>query len=172
MLALPAQRLDTLAQRVTRGMQANSAAHAARFVRRRAARLTPTALQARLGNAGKRLDGLAHSGAAAGRHAVEQQAARIGYGARQLKLLSHESVLERGFALVLDAAGRPLRTAAQVAAGSLLDIRLAADDSVAARFGDGWCKPGPQAAPKTAAKTRQGKKPAKPAGDDGQGQLL
>ena len=173
MLALPAQRLDTLAQRLGGALQANSAAHAARFGRS-AARLTPTALKARLGHAGERLDGLAQRARRQAGTQLSRQAARLQAAARQLKLLSHESVLERGFALVLDEAGRPLRTAAQAAAGSLLDIRLAADDSVTARVepsGTG----GAQAAPakKPATKPAAKRKPkSEPSGDGGQGQLL
>jgi exodeoxyribonuclease VII large subunit len=82
---------------------------------------------------------------------------------RQLRLLSHESVLERGFALVLDETGAPLRNAAQAKTGSLLDIRLAHAQSVAARVEAG------EASVKLKAKPKA--KP-KPSGDGGQGQLL
>jgi exodeoxyribonuclease VII large subunit len=50
---------------------------------------------------------------------------RLAQAARLLHSYSYEAVLERGFALVLDAAGRTVRTPAQVAAGDALAIRLA-----------------------------------------------
>jgi exodeoxyribonuclease VII large subunit len=50
---------------------------------------------------------------------------RVAQAARLLHSYSYEAVLERGFALVLDAAGRTVRSAAQVASGDTLAIRLA-----------------------------------------------
>jgi exodeoxyribonuclease VII large subunit len=41
-----------------------------------------------------------------------------------LNALSHRGVLARGFALVRDGAGRPLRKAAAVSAGMRLDIEF------------------------------------------------
>lgn len=167
-LALPAQKLDTMGQRLAGALQTNSVAHQARFARL-AARLAPTALQGQINLQSERLAGFvqrAHSGM---RRRLERQAAKLDTAARQLRLLSHESVLERGFALVLDAAGKPLRRPAQVAAGEALDIHLANDGRVAAVVADG--EGGPKPAKKPSQKPK-GKKPAKQAGDDGQGQLL
>lgn len=42
-----------------------------------------------------------------------------------LVMLSYQSVLQRGYALVRDGAGRPVRSVAEVAPGSALDIELA-----------------------------------------------
>jgi len=67
-----------------------------------------------------------------------------------LNALSHRGVLARGFALVRDLAGRPLRQAAAVRAGMGLDIefsdghvRAAAEGSSAAAE-----KPAPAAKPR------------------------
>ncbi|MDC3401573.1 exodeoxyribonuclease VII large subunit [Alphaproteobacteria bacterium] len=54
--------------------------------------------------------------------------------ARQLDLLSHEAILERGFALVLDPAGKPLRTSEQVKLGDRIDIRLAKQNHLSAEI--------------------------------------
>ena len=167
-LALPVQKLDTMSQRLAGALQANSAAHQARFVRL-AARLTPTALQGQINLQTERLAGFMQRIQSSVRRRFERQAAGLDTAARQLRLLSHESVLERGFALVLDAAGKPVRRAAQVAAGDALDIHLAHDERIAALVTDGASPPTPAQKPRQKPK---GKKPAKPAGDDGQGQLL
>lgn len=47
-----------------------------------------------------------------------------------LKALSHAGVLERGFALVRDAAGNPVRSAAGAPPGAALTVEFA-DDKVA-----------------------------------------
>jgi len=88
---------------------------------------------------------------------------------RQLRLLSHENVLERGFAMVLDENGKAVREAAQAKMGSVLDIRLANEQHIVARVED--------AATDSAAKAKSASKPKtkarpKPSGDGGQGQLL
>ena len=167
MLALPTQKLDTMGQRLGGALQANNAVHMARLGRA-AARLTPTALQGQIRLQSERLAGFVQRAESGVRHRLERHAAKLDGAARQLRLLSHESVLERGFALVLDVNAKPLRAPAQVAAGDVLDIRLANDGRVAARV-EGGDSAAPPAKP---AQKQTRKKPAKPAGDDGQGQLL
>ncbi len=88
------------------------------------ARLGPAPLIARLREAGARLDGL---------------------GAR-LASVSHEAVLARGYALVLDGGGRLLTRAADVAQGARLRLRFA-DGEVAARAERGTTPPGQGALP-------------------------
>ena len=166
MLALPAQRLDAVAQRLGGGLQANITKQAARLAQS-AARLTPAALKARLQFAGERLDALMMRAGRQMHTALSRQNAGLEALSRQLRLLSHESVLERGFALVLDEAGKPLRMAEQAEAGSLLDIRLAHEGRVAARVEAGGATPPKK--PKAKAKP---KAKSKPSGDSGQGQLI
>ncbi len=176
MLALPAQRLDAVAQRLGGGLQANINKQSARLANS-AARLTPAALQTRLRFAAERLGALM---ARAGRQmqtTIDKQQAGLVALSRQLRLLSYENVLERGFALVLDETGKPLRAAAQANPGSLLDIRLAAEQRVAARVESGGAAAKAPVEKSTATKTtpKKAKKP-KPSGgssgDGGQGQLL
>lgn len=180
MLALPAQRLDAVAQRLGGGLQANINKQSARLANS-AARLTPAALQTRLRFAAERLGTLM---ARAGRQmqtTIDKQQAGLAALSRQLRLLSYENVLERGFALVLDETGKPLRAAAQANPGSLLDIRLAAEQRVAARVESGGAAAKAPVEKSTATKTapkttpKKAKKP-KPSGgssgDGGQGQLL
>ena len=49
---------------------------------------------------------------------------------QQLKLLSHESVLERGFALILDDKSVPIRHSKQVAQGQIVKLQLAKEDKI------------------------------------------
>ena len=168
MLALPAQRLDAVAQRLAGGLQANITQQAARLGQS-AARLTPAALQSRIRFADERVRGFM---ARATRHMqtmMRQQQAGLEAMRRQLGLLSHENVLERGFAMVLDENGKAVRDASQAKTGSVLDIRLANEQHIVARVED--------AASDSAAKAKSAPKPkakAKPksSGDGGQGQLL
>ncbi len=163
MLALPIQKLDTWGQRLGGALQANINTHTAGF-ERIVAQLTPTALKLRVAHLTDASHALMQRARLQTGEQLKRHRARLDAGARQLRLLSHESVLERGFALVLDEAGKPLRRAAQAPPDSLLDIRLAADEAVRARVEEGGAsKPQPKKKPK--------KKP-KPTGDSGQGQLL
>ena len=84
-----------------------------------------------------------------------------------LNALSHRGVLARGFALVRDLGGRPLRQAAAVSAGMGLDIEFSDGHVRAAAEGSsagGAEKPAP-AAPIRPRSRRGG-------GDSGQGSLF
>ena len=168
MLALPTQRLDAVAQRLAGGLQANITKQAARLGQS-AARLTPAALQSRMRFADERVRGLMARAARHMQTMMQHQQAGLEAMRRQLRLLSHENVLERGFALVLDESGKPLREAAQAKTGSVLDIRLAREQHIAARVETGAASTKPSLKPK--AKPKSKPKP-KPSGDGGQGQLL
>ena len=95
---------------------------------------------------------------------LERRAAKVQSGARQLRLLSHESILERGFALVLTEQGKPVRQASQAPEGTRLDIRLAGAQNLAARVEGGTAN-------KKDAKARKKLASKKPS-DGNQGQLL
>ena len=86
--------------------------------------------------------------------------------------LNYTSVLARGFAIVRDAADRPLANAAAVSNGAKLQIQFA-DGRVAARAGDGAGKPDAPGfdSAKTADRTPKPQKPPKP-GAAGQGSLF
>jgi exodeoxyribonuclease VII large subunit len=66
------------------------------------------------------------------RNLVGQNRARSQRGAELLAAFSYRGVLARGFALVRDDAGRPLRSAATVDPGMAIDIEFA-DGRVGAR---------------------------------------
>ncbi len=55
---------------------------------------------------------------------LDDRAARVERAERLLAAVSYRGVLARGFALVRDLAGRPLRQAAAVSAGERIDIEF------------------------------------------------
>jgi exodeoxyribonuclease VII large subunit len=163
-LALPRQRLDHAAAGLDRALRTNAHVHHVNFSRI-AGRLSGRLLRAhierrreRYGSLSSRLRaGLAanlgiHRSAIAqerqqllafgerARRAVRQliavRVSRAERGGELLAALSYRAVLARGFALVRDAKGRPLRTAATVSAGMPLEIEFS-DGRVGARVEGG-----------------------------------
>ena len=84
-------------------------------------------------------------------------------GGELLAAFSYRGVLARGFALVRDAKGRPLRTAAAITAGMPLDIEFA-DGRIGARA---ETPSGVERVPTSSSKTRGSR-----AGGSGQGDLF
>jgi exodeoxyribonuclease VII large subunit len=123
-LALPRQRLDATGDRLPRALRANAHSHRVEFARA-AARLSPASIQARLerfrGRPAECLDRLGRALATL----IRANKARVLSLAKLVEAFSYHKVLDRGFALVRDAAGQPVRSAAAVAVGDMLDIELA-----------------------------------------------
>jgi exodeoxyribonuclease VII large subunit len=72
---------------------------------------------------------------------------------RLMRTLSYESVLDRGFAIVFDADGNPVKQAANVAAGDALSLRFRDGDVAVVADGgaEGESPAGPSAAKKPAS---------------------
>jgi len=87
---------------------------------------------------------------------LERRKRRSGELERLMRTLSYESVLERGFAVVFDASGNPVKQAASVHSGDALALRFRDGDVQAVATGGG-SRPKPKAQPK----------PAKTGGDQG-----
>ena len=96
-------------------------------------------------------------------HQVSLRTAALEQAARLLDANSFERILDRGFALVAGADGRPLKRSAEAAAGADVSIRFA-DATRAARLDPGGPAATPRPRPKRAAR-------AKP-GSDGQDSLF
>jgi exodeoxyribonuclease VII large subunit len=145
------ERLAVATLRLAAGLKANAQAHGARITRAR-----------------ERTKALAQRAERAIHTLLRRQAAALERDGQLLAALSHRGVLARGFALVRDPDGRPLRAAAAVSPGMPLDIEFS-DGHVRARaegapkMGSG---PGP-AAPDAPAKPR-----SRRGGDGGQGSLF
>jgi len=152
-LALPRQRLDHAAAGLARALRANAHVHRVGFLRI-GGRLSPHLLRTHLdrrreryGGIAQRLRASAAANLAAHRTAIAREGERVSAlaarsaraadnllaarwaryerAAQLLTAFSYRGVLARGFALVRDKAGRPLRTAASVTAGMPIDIEFA-----------------------------------------------
>jgi exodeoxyribonuclease VII large subunit len=152
LLAIPRQRLDACAERLPRALRANAQIHHTQYSRV-AGRLSPrllltmverrrerldgctqrlgTALKTyrlthltRIARAGDRVAALAERADRAAWTLLDQRAGRLERAGQLLAAFSYRGVLSRGFALVRDGAGQPLRTASAVQPGAPLDIEF------------------------------------------------
>jgi exodeoxyribonuclease VII large subunit len=165
-------RLERVARRKSQALGQGTAARRARF-ERLAGRLSVRPVELRLADRRERLSELTlrlpqcfQAGLLHRRRAVAAQAQLLG-------ALSYQGVLQRGFALIRDDAGRAVRSAAGLTPGQRLDLELA-DGNVAAEVQTARGKQ-PQAAPlapqgEGSAAARGSSKPKKPTG--GQGSLF
>jgi len=148
------QQFDACVERLPRALRANAHQHERRY-RSVAALLSPETLRAHLRLERSRLTGATERGRNAMAATLErrrerfralnfvqraqrafalfvdQNTKRVERATGLLKAFSYQGVLARGFALVRDAAGHPLRAAAAVSPGMALDIEFA-DGRVAA----------------------------------------
>jgi exodeoxyribonuclease VII large subunit len=159
-LALPRQRLDHAGQRLARALRANAHIHRVGFsrvggrlsthllrshVERRRERFIGIALRLRASAAanvtahrmgiareGERVVALARRADLAMDNLLDARWARCERDAQLLAAFSYRGVLARGFALVRDRAGRPLRAAAAVTIGTPIEIEFS-DGRVGAR---------------------------------------
>ncbi len=140
LFAMPRRMFDELASRIGRALTASTRTHRARYDRV-AVRLSPAGLDRLVERARERLTGLSERRALFFARRIERLHARLASAAKLLDVVSYRSILERGFALISDVESRePIRSAAAVADGKLLDIefhdghvRAVASDAVAPR---------------------------------------
>ena len=123
LLADPRQRLDTLVKRLPRALHANAQLHRTHLTRA-AARLTPRLLRARLTRGGEIVAAFSERRARAYRVYLDRRVQRLRSAGQLLAAYSYRGVLARGFALVRDGDGRPLRSAAAVTGRMRLDIEF------------------------------------------------
>ena len=190
-LALPRQRLDHAAAGLARALRANAHLHRVSFMRiggrlsahllrmqverrreryagaahrlRASAAANVNAHRMRIARETERIAVLADRGARAMDNYLDARWARCERDGQLLAAFSYRGVLARGFTLVRDRAGRPLRTAAAVTAGSPIDIEFS-DGRVAARAEAVQAAAAPRAAPPRRRRRREG--------DPGQGSLF
>jgi exodeoxyribonuclease VII large subunit len=190
-LALPRQRLDHAAAALARGLHTNAQIHRVDFSRiggrlsphllrsnverrrerymsiahRLRASLTAsiTASQTRIAGQKERIAIFAGRAERAVRGLIAARLARCERDGQLLAAFSYRGVLARGFTLVRDAAGRPLRTAAAVTAGTAMEIEFV-DGRVGARADGRVAAVRPFPAPPKPRSRRDG--------DPGQGNLF
>jgi exodeoxyribonuclease VII large subunit len=139
-------RFDALGLRLAAGMRANAQAHL-------------VAVQ----HNGQRIAALAERGQRAIDVLLDRRFAQLESAGQLLAAFSYRGVLARGFALVRDGGGHPLRSTAAVATGMALDIEFS-DGHVAAVAGDARSIT-PAAPPFRRRRRRSGS-------DEGQGNLF
>jgi exodeoxyribonuclease VII large subunit len=169
-LAVPRQRLDHAAAGLVRALRANAQIHRVDYARI-GGRLGPQLLRATVERRRERYAGMAHRLQASiaanilafririarerdriktftdrAERAVEvvldRRFGRVDHAGQLLAAFSYRGVLARGFALVRDGGGQPLRAAAAVTTGMRLDIEFS-DGRVGAIAGDAEVIPAP-----------------------------
>jgi exodeoxyribonuclease VII large subunit len=171
-------RPEVLATRITERRQivADRMVRAERIVERQIDRLrarvsaaevslraTPARISAQMGRSRDRLAGLSVRADAALKGTLNRNRAQLLAHDRMLQSLSYKNVLGRGYALVRDGEGQPLKAAAEVASGMMLSIEFA-DGSVDAVAGASDTPPAPR--------VRKASKPGPGSGPPNQGSLF
>ena len=157
LLAIPRQRLDAASDRLPRALRANAHVHHQQLARI-AGRLSLRLLTERTKQCLERVGVLGRRGNLALETYLSRKKDRVNAAGHLLNAFSYHGVLKRGFALVRDEAGLPLRTAAAVMPGMRLDIEFA--DGRTGATADGASTAPPDA------------KPRRGGGPSGQGSLF
>ena len=123
LLSQPRQRFDLAAGRLGHALQVRAQKARAGFAGT-AARLTPAPLRQHVRRQQVDVRKLLERASGAAHRLVDARARTFSAQAKLLNSLSYRSILERGFALVLDAEGAPVRAASQTKAGQGLDIEF------------------------------------------------
>ncbi|MEA2976828.1 MAG: exodeoxyribonuclease large subunit [Alphaproteobacteria bacterium] len=117
------QRLDMLSERLPQALRANAHQHERQYARV-ASRVGPQLLTIRLARCSEAVAGFGDRGKRAQKNYLDRRMDRVRAAGQLLAAFSYRGVLARGFALVRDGEGHPLRSAAAVGAGSRLDIEF------------------------------------------------
>jgi exodeoxyribonuclease VII large subunit len=167
LFALPGQRLDNASQRLGLGLSAAATAKRARF-ERVAGRLSAQSLSVGLANGRRRTQDLAARAQHAEKRHLGDLSRRLGQAGRLLDSLSYQGVLARGFALVRDVNGTPVRGSVGIDQGAVLELEFSGGDKLPVIAGETAAPKDPSSPPK--AKRPVSKK--KPTAAGGQGQLF
>jgi len=122
--ALAGERLAVLMRRKDRAISLQMERLGGRLARA-AERVSAEPLLRRTGLGKDRLSALMRRKDSAVSLRLERLGARLGHADRLLNTLSHQAILERGFALVLDEDGNLLRRAADAGDGEVVSIQFA-----------------------------------------------
>jgi len=162
LLAVPRQRLDSCTGRLPRALLANAQLHHREFARA-ASRLSPRLLSHRIERCKEQTAAFGDRAQRALRIYRDRRVQRLRSAGQLLTAYSYRGVLARGFALVRDGEGHPLRSSAAVSAGMQLDIEFSDGRIGATADGDR----GPQPSGKVKPRARGGG-----GGSGGQGSLF
>lgn len=143
LLAMPRQRLDACAERLPRALRANAQLHRTQFTKA-AAQLSPRLLRQRITRGKEIVTAFSDRRKRAFRVYLDRRTQRFNSAGQLLSAYSYRGVLARGFALVRDGEGRPLRAAASITSRMRLDIEFS--DGRVGAVADGEGSPPPAAA--------------------------
>jgi exodeoxyribonuclease VII large subunit len=163
LLAMPRQRLDSCAERLPRALRANAQIHHRQYDRA-ASRLSKRLLTHRIERCKEQTAAFGERARRAFRIYRDRRGDRLRSAGQLLAAYSYRGVLARGFALVRDGEGHPLRAAAAVSGGMRLAIEFSDGRVGAVADGDG--KAGK---PDTKPVAKPATKPRRPAGEGPQG---
>ena len=124
LLALPRRHFDELTTRLGRGLETGIERKRIRFADGVAARLRPESLTRALEMRKRQFAQVGERNFRAFQLGVRSRRERLDAAWRLAGSYSHQNVLERGFALVLDAEGRPVKRRAEVSAGMGMEIEV------------------------------------------------
>jgi exodeoxyribonuclease VII large subunit len=127
MLAIARQRLDSTTARLPASLRSNLQRHGIALARS-AGRLSLNTMRNRLAENQRRVPDLAARTNRALRQLLSRRSDRFTAATKLLQAMSYKSILARGFAVVRDADGKPLRTAADVKPNANLAIEFADGD--------------------------------------------
>lgn len=148
LLAVPRQRLDACAGRLPRALRANAQIHHTHLTRV-SSRLSPRLLSHRIDRCNEQTTGFGDRARRAFRIFQDRRVQRLRSAGQLLAAYSYRGVLERGFALVRDGEGHPLRSAAAIAAGMRIDIEFSDGRIGATADGERALRPSAQPRPRT-----------------------
>jgi exodeoxyribonuclease VII large subunit len=123
LLATPRQKFDALSARLGPALVANERTKRIAFSQV-AARLQRGVLVQRIDRCGERLTTLADRKTRALRGMMQNTRRRLDHAHGLLNAYSYQGVLDRGFAVVLDAKGGVVRTSASISSGDALTLRF------------------------------------------------
>jgi exodeoxyribonuclease VII large subunit len=153
LLAVPRQRLDACAGRLPRALRANAQIHHTQLTRA-ASRLSPRLLAHRIERCREQTAAFGDRARRAFRIFRERREQRLRSAGQLLTAYSYRGVLARGFALVRDGDGRPLRAATAVGSGMRLNIEFS--DGRIGATADGEQAAQPPAKPRPRARGGEG----------------
>jgi exodeoxyribonuclease VII large subunit len=140
LLAVPRQRLDACAGRLPRALRANAQIHHTHLTRV-ASRLSPRLLSHRIDRCKEHTLAFGDRAQRAFRISIAGRIQRLRSAGQLLTAYSYRGVLARGFALVRDSGGHPLRSSAAVEGGMRLDIEFGDGRVAATADGEPASKP-------------------------------
>jgi exodeoxyribonuclease VII large subunit len=133
------QRLDSLSERLPIALRTNAFDHRQQLERVRA-RLSPQVLRGRVAQGRERIEAFQSRGQRCLDAYLTRRYDRLEALEQLLQAFSYRRVLARGYALVRDESGKPLREAASIASGTRLDLEFA-DGRVKATAGETQMRP-------------------------------